>query len=95
MRFVAAKIDVNQPEIVDALRKAGCTVQHLHMVGSGCPDILVGHMGKNYLIEIKSGGGKLTKHEKAFHTTWMGQVSIARNADEALAIIGAIEVSRK
>ena len=46
----AAKIDANQNEIVDALRKAGCSVQILSSVGKGCPDILVGRGGRNYLL---------------------------------------------
>ena len=51
----AAKVDANQVEIVEELRKAGCTVQHLHQVGKGCPDILVGYMHMNILMEIKDG----------------------------------------
>ena len=35
----APRIDANQPEIVKSFRKLGCTVQHLHMVGDGCPDL--------------------------------------------------------
>lgn len=38
----AAKVDKNQPEIVEALRAEGAVVQHLHAVGVGCPDLLVG-----------------------------------------------------
>lgn len=44
-------VDANQPEIVAALHAVGATVQHLHEVGHGCPDILVGFRGKNYLID--------------------------------------------
>ena len=33
----AAKVDANQPEIVQALRKAGCFVQPLHTVGQASP----------------------------------------------------------
>ena len=44
-------VDANQPEIVAALRAAGATVQHLHEVGQGCPDILAGFRGRNYLID--------------------------------------------
>ena len=45
----AAKIDENQPEIVDALRAMGCSVTILSAVGNGCPDILVGFRGINLL----------------------------------------------
>ncbi len=38
------------------LRQAMAEVEHLHMVGKGCPDILVGYKGKNVLLEIKKEG---------------------------------------
>lgn len=38
----AARTDRNQAEIVKALRAAGCSVQCLHAVGGGVPDLLVG-----------------------------------------------------
>lgn len=41
----APKIDRNQPEIVEALRKAGAFVQSLAGVADGCPDLLVGYGG--------------------------------------------------
>ena len=88
----AAKVDANQAEIVAALRAVGATVQHLHTVGQGCPDILVGFNGKNYLIEIKTEYGKLTPQEKKFYMTWGGQYTIARNVDEALYAIDALIV---
>ena len=41
----ASKVDANQHAIVKLLRRLGATVQHLHHVGSGCPDLLVGAPG--------------------------------------------------
>ena len=86
----AAKVDANQPEIVAALRKIGATVQHLHTVGRGCPDILVGYQGENYLLEIKTEKGKLTPPEGRFFADWEGQVSIVHSVKGALSRIGAI-----
>lgn len=40
-----AHTDRNQPAIVAALRGIGATVQPLHAVGQGCPDLLVGYRG--------------------------------------------------
>ena len=85
----AAKVDVNQGDIVLALRRAGCTVQLLHQVGKGCPDILVGR-DKNYLMEIKSGSGKLTEDERDFFDEWRGQVCVVRSAEEALQVVGLL-----
>lgn len=39
------RVDRNQPEIVDALRKAGASVGHTHSLGHGFPDIVVGLQG--------------------------------------------------
>ena len=88
----AYRTDKNQKDIVNALRKVGYVVQHLHSVGAGCPDILVGAGGLNILIEIKEGDGKLTPDQVTWHAVWKGQVSIARTPDEALEIVkNAIE----
>ena len=51
----AARIDRNQPEIVDALRKRGASVALLHTAHDGIPDLLVGYKGKNFLLEVKDG----------------------------------------
>ena len=77
----AARVDRNQKEIVEHLRKKGATVQPLHTVGRGCPDLLVGYAGTNYLIEVKDGDKpasqrKLTPDEDAWHYMWMGQVAV-------------------
>lgn len=55
MRRRAAKVDDNQREIVDALRKRGCFVQSLAPVGNGCSDLLVGRNGRWVLLEVKDG----------------------------------------
>lgn len=51
----AAAVDANQTAIIRALRKAGVSVQPLHTVGQGCPDIIAGFRGVNYLLELKDG----------------------------------------
>lgn len=87
-----ARVDANQPAIVEALRKLGATVLHLHTIGKGAPDIAVGYMGKNALIEIKDGSKppsarKLTPDEERFHAEWRGQVAVVESVDEAIAFI--------
>ena len=82
----AAKIDVNQPALVEQIRDLGWTVQHLHTLGKGCPDIMVGAKGKNYLFEIKNPeyDGKLTADEQEWHDMWKGQVDIAETIEDIL-----------
>ena len=81
------RADTNQAAIVLELRKLGYSVQMLHTVGSGCPDIVVGHDGTNYLFEIKSRGGKLTQDEAIFFEVWRGQVNVIYSVEDALAIM--------
>ena len=80
------RVDSNQVQIVAALRKVGATVQHLHTIGRGCPDILVGFRGTNYLMELKATpvGYKLTDDEKKWHRDWRGNVVIVTSIDEAV-----------
>jgi len=89
----AAKIDVTQRAIVDALRKAGATVQHLHTVGDGCPDLAVGFRGVNYMIEVKPNVGSpsrrnLRPNQQEWHDGWKGQSAVASTPEAALIIIG-------
>jgi hypothetical protein len=76
----AAKVDGNQPAIVDALRLIeDCSVLVLSAVGSGCPDICVGYRGANFFFEIKDPEQPKHRHEltddqRTFHEAWHGQV---------------------
>lgn len=54
VRYFPKRADRNQKAIAAALKAAGCTVQSLHTVGGGCPDLLVGRHGETWLIEIKT-----------------------------------------
>jgi len=88
----ARRVDNNQAEIVALLRDVpGVTVQHLHTVGNGCPDIAVGFRGFTYFFEIKSENGTLTEDEQRWHEEWTGQVGIIYSAEDALRMMGAIE----
>jgi hypothetical protein len=87
-----AKVDTNQKEITAALRRAGCTVQPLHTVGRGVPDLLVGFRGQNFLLELKDGSKrpserKLTDDQQEWHQQWRGQVAVVESVDEALRLI--------
>lgn len=88
----ASKVDANHAEIVSALRSAGATVQSLAAVGAGCPDLVVGYRGKNYLMEVKDGAKNpgqrlLTRAEIEWHLAWAGQVRVVESVEEALAVL--------
>ena len=92
LRRFAAKADRNQPEIVAALKAAGCDVMFV-----GKPvDLLVGVRGKNLLLEVKvpkgkgEPGGKMTPEQEEFFANWRGQKAVVRTAEEALQVVGCV-----
>lgn len=88
----AARVDANQGEIVAALRQIGASVQPLHTIGQGCPDLLCGFRRKNYVLEVKDGAKPpsaqaLTEDEANWHIGWEGDVHIVRSVEEAIAVV--------
>jgi hypothetical protein len=93
----ASSTDANQPEIVEALRAAGASVQILAAVGGGCPDLLVGYRGHNYLMEVKDDAKPpskrgLTDKQKEWIRKWRGSWTRVENVRDALQTIGAVGV---
>ena len=66
------KRDSNEREIINALEAAGATVCQLSI--KGMPDLLVGYYGNNYLMEVKSRNGKLTKDQITMIEKWDGAI---------------------
>ena len=91
MRY-AARVDHNQAEIVDALRRIGAHVQPLHTVGQGCPDLLVSHKGRWYVIECKDSekapsARMLTEDQVDWISKARAPVFVVTTADEAVAVV--------
>lgn len=92
----AARVDDNQGQIVDALRKAGATVQSLAGMGDGVPDLLVGFRCQTLLMEVKDGRKapceqRLTMFQANWHREWRGgPVSIVTDVDGALRALRVI-----
>ncbi len=92
----APRRDQNERSIVEALRKAGASVQYIDE--RGCPDLMVGHNGKNYWIEVKLPAGpkggmkdrKLTTDQLIWYRDWKGQAAVVHTPLEALAVLGLI-----
>lgn len=88
----AAKRDLNEREIIEALTAAGATVEQLSK--KGVPDLLVGYVDPetgeptNILIEVKSGRGKLTPDEQEWIEWFAGQVYVVYSVEQALEAIG-------
>jgi hypothetical protein len=81
------RADKNQQEIVDALRDIGVSVLILSQVGGGCPDLMIGWRGKNYLLEVKSENGELRPGQVEFFDTWKGRAFIVRSVEETLELL--------
>jgi Holliday junction resolvase len=87
-----ARVDANQKEIVQELRKRGISVLHTHQLGKGAPDIIVGYMNSNYLIELKDGNKsksqqRLTKDELDFSLKWRGNYAVCNSLEQILLLI--------
>lgn len=92
-RSTPRRIDQNQPEIIEALLKAGCSILDASPMGGGFPDLIAGKNGRNYLIEIKNPKtkGKLNEKQRQFFEIWQGQAAVAYTIEDALRIVGAID----
>ncbi|WP_375436656.1 hypothetical protein [uncultured Hymenobacter sp.] len=90
----ASRVDGNQPYIVAALRRIGCSVLHLHQL-KNCFDLLVGYRGRTFLMEVKDPSQppskrKLTPGEEEFRRTWNGTpYHIVETIDQAIALVTA------
>lgn len=88
----AARVDANQAEIVQALRKLGAAVTAIHMVGKGVSDLLVSYRQKWFVLEVKDGAKPPSARElTADEKTWIGEqrapVYIVTSAHEAVEFI--------
>jgi hypothetical protein len=81
----AAKIDQNQPAIVEALRADGWSVQSLAQIGKGCPDLLISRDGETIVVECKMPGERLNKDQLDWLDKWQGIYVIATDPADTVA----------
>ena len=87
-RHWGRKVDANQPEIVAALRKAGCSVGLTHRTGNGFPDLVWGISHVTGLLEVKQPGKELDPDQVIFRDAWRGApVLMARTPEEAVQLV--------
>lgn len=84
----AANTDKNQRSIVKHFRDLGASVTHLHSVGKGVPDLIVGYNGVNYMVEVKSSRGTLNKMQVDYFNNWNGQICVIRTNKEVEELLG-------
>jgi Holliday junction resolvase len=86
----AAKVDANQPEIVDCFRKFGWSVLIISQL-KNCCDIIVSKNGRTVAVEIKDGSKppsqrKLTEGEEKFRQDWQGEYAIVESIDDVIGL---------
>jgi hypothetical protein len=90
--IIGGRIDANQPEVVDALRKAGCLVSITSDFGGGFPDLLVKTpKGRVWMVEVKDGSAipsrqRLTDKEKAWQAKWGDTYVVVTSINQAIAL---------
>lgn len=86
--------DKNHDVICAMFRAMGCSVAELHNAGlPGWPDIVIGCIGLNHLVEIKNletgyGRAGLNESQDAFARDWTGgKVMVVTSTDDAVALV--------
>ena len=78
-----------------ALREVGASVEYIKQrrgkgIG-GLPDLLVGFLGRNYLLEVKDARGELSEKQVIFAANWQGRKpETVKTELEALIAIGLV-----
>lgn len=72
MRWNRHRRDACHKDIVAAFRALGCSVRDTSQLGDDGPDLLVGFMGRDFQVELKSAGGALSEDQAEFHDGWLG-----------------------
>lgn len=78
----AAKRDITEPEIVGALEQMGFVVDRVS--APGFPDLVLSRGNRFWLVECKTGKGRLTKAQTYFHGRHKAIVPILRSIDDAI-----------
>ncbi len=91
----AAKVDKNQPDIVQAFRRLGCSVAITSGVHSGFPDLVIGFNGVTVLVEVKDGSlppsqRKLTPEQVEFHNVFTGAITVVESIESAVSLVAKV-----
>jgi len=87
MSKFAKKVDSNQKELCSYAKSLGASVQYMHSVGQGFPDVIFAYEGVNYLCEIKSEKGKLNSLQVQWFENWKGQAVVVRTKEDILMLL--------
>lgn len=88
MKRSRSKRDANHGALTKAFEQLGCTVKDLSHAGiPGWPDVVVGCIGRNHLVEFKNpetayGRAGLNQNQQAFARDWRGGPLYAVSTEE-------------
>ncbi len=99
----AKKVDASHADIVDALRRVGCSVTAIQSSTAGVPDLLVGLCGRTHLVECKpmklkrdgtqSRDGKPRASQVAWAEAWRGgAIHVVHSAEEAVELANLLRM---
>ena len=86
----AHRIDANQPEIVAAFERLGCSVIDLSGVGHGVPDLAVSVFRQTVFVEVKTESGVLEPSQIRYHRESKAWNDVARNLADVERIVAAM-----
>lgn len=93
MKRAHSKRDANHAELTKRFEDLGCTVQDLSHAGiAGWPDVVVGCIGRNHLVEFKNpetryGRAGLNANQREFAQRWRGGRMYAVSTPEEVDVL--------
>ena len=102
MSRYAKRTDDNHRSVVEELRDAmpDATISDASGAGKGCPDLVIGWRGLNFLFELKDpkkpkSGRRLTKAQVGMHSNWQGQIGVGHSAADIAVQIARIALPQR
>jgi hypothetical protein len=72
-----------EPQVIEAFKAGGASVEQLPP-GNSRPDLLVGFLRVNHLIEVKTNEATLDAGQEKWHREWKGEpVPVVRTGPQA------------
>ncbi|WP_396615465.1 hypothetical protein ACHZ97_14405 [Lysobacter soli] len=93
MKRAHSRRDANHAALAKRFEDLGCTVQDLSHVGvAGWPDVVVGCIGRNHLVEFKNpetayGRAGLNANQREFAQRWRGGQMYAVSTPEEVDVL--------
>ena len=85
------RTDANHAEMVKCFQDLGCTVVDLSQVGGGMLDLLIGCVGVDCIVEVKTEDGELRTCQENFIARWRGRMpAVVRTQQDCVELVTKI-----